>query len=221
MDPQEPAADLPTPPESVLWAAATEASERVRRAVVMATDALAEHGIKASLVEGSAISAELSASDELVRRFATRASLAIAPGSVTAAERALVSAGWERALPQGDMPMLRTAVRHGRHLVFAMIDPSVPDERLHPAHPEAVRMRHERLSRWRMAVRSTLARHSSREDGIGRLVTESVEIGLVEQEGIDRSKGARDGSATPQSMHDDAELPDGGRDGTARGTVGS
>lgn len=182
----------PAASESVMWAAAAEASERVRRAVSMATGALAQHGIACTLVEGSAISAELSASDELVRRFATRASLAIAPNDIAAAERALVSCGWEKADPQGDMPMLRTALRHGRHLVFAMIDAPAPDDRLHPAHPEAVRLRNQRLSRWRVAVRSTLARSSSCEDSVGRLVTESIEVGLVEHDYALREPAGQD-----------------------------
>lgn len=171
--------------ESVLWTAATEAAERVERTVADVVDALAREGIRASLVEGSALSAELSSSDELVRRFASRASLSVHPSELDRAERALLGAGWQRAAAQGDLHLLRTAVRHGRHLVFALLDHDAraPDAAaLHPAHPEAARRRNERLSRYRLNVRVTLAANRSHQDDAGRTVTETFELALVESD---------------------------------------
>ena len=171
--------------DSVLWTAATEAAERVERAVADVVSALSREGIVASLVEGSALSAELSSSDELVRRFASRASLSVHPSDIDRTERALLGAGWQRAAAQGDLHLLRTAVRHGRHLVFALLDRESGDAAaaaLHPAHPEAARRRHERLSRYRMTVRATLARQRSHQDDAGRTVTETFELFLVESD---------------------------------------
>lgn len=171
--------------ESVLWTAASEAAQRVERAVADIVGILAREGIGASLVEGSALSAELSSSDELVRRFASRASVAVHPADIDAAERALAGAGWRRAAAQGDLHLLRTAVRHGRHLVFALLDQDAAhadSASLHPAHPESARRRHERLSRYRMNVRVTLAAHRSHQDDVGRTVTETFELGLVESD---------------------------------------
>lgn len=169
--------------ESLLWAAAAEASERIGRTVLQVVRALSDAGVAAKLVEGSALSAELSSSDELVRRFASRASVSVGTHDLARAEGALVESGWQRASPQGDMPLLRTAVRHGRHLVFALLDhhPDPDSARgLHPAHPEAIRLRNERLSQWRAAVRVTFARTSIHEDDAGRTAIESFELGLVE-----------------------------------------
>jgi hypothetical protein len=172
--------------ESLVWTAATEAAERIERTLSDAVGALDRAGVAASLVEGSALSAELSASDELIRRFASRASLSVAPSLIDRAECALVDAGWQRAAAQGDLHLLRAAARHGRHLVFALLDDDAdpPDRaRLHPSHPEAARQRNERLSRWRTSVRVTLARLRTYEDEFGRVVTETFELGLVEASG--------------------------------------
>jgi hypothetical protein len=169
--------------ESVLWTAANEAAARIDRVIRETVAALARSGIEATLVEGSALSAELSASDELIRRFASRASLSVRAQDLAPAERALTDAGWERAAAQGDMHLLRTASRHGRYLVFALLDQDDGGEQsppLHPAHPEAVRRRNARLSRWRTAVRLTLARQQTHEDELGRTVTETFELGIVE-----------------------------------------
>lgn len=169
--------------ESMLWTAATEAASRIERTLAEVLAALARAGIDASLVEGSALSAELSSSDELVRRFASRACLAVTPSQVERAELALAEAGWRRSDPQGDLHLLRTAARHGRHLVFALLDEDsdAPDRTaLHFTHPEAVRRRHERLSRWRTSVVLTLAHHHTHEDDVGRTVTETFELSFVD-----------------------------------------
>lgn len=181
--------------ESMLWTAATEAASRIERTLAEVLAALARAGIDASLVEGSALSAELSSSDELFRRFASRASLAVPPVQVDRAERALVEAGWRRADPQGDLHLLRTAARHGRHLVFAMLDEDsgAPEgASLHFTHPEAVRQRHERLSRWRTSVVLTLARHHTHEDEVGLTVTETFELSIV-----DAAAPSRTGTVSP------------------------
>ena len=169
--------------ESVLWSAATEAAARIDRVVRETVAALAGSGIEATLVEGSALSAELSASDELIRRFASRASLSVRAQDLAQAERTLAEAGWERTAAQGDMHLLRTASRHGRYLVFALLDQDDDGDRLpplHPSHPEAARRRNARLSRWRTEVRLTLARQQIHEDELGRTVTETFELGIVE-----------------------------------------
>lgn len=170
--------------ESVIWTAATEAAGRVGRVVTEVLSVLAQAGVQATLVEGSALSAELSSSDDLVRRFASRASIAVPADRLDHAERALVQAGWQRSAPQGDLHLLRAAVRHGRHLVFALLDEDADGgtqvAALHPAHPEAARRRHERLSRWRTSVRMTLSRQHSQQDDAGRTDTETFELGLVE-----------------------------------------
>lgn len=170
--------------ESVLWTAARDAAGRIERVIAGVLDELGRAGIRAALVEGSALSAELSSSDELVRRFASRATLAVAPEELDRAERALIGVGWQRTSAQGDLHLLRTAARHGRHLVFALLDQDSDGQdqsaALHPAHPEAARKRHERLSRWRSSVRMTLARQDSHQDDVGRAVTETFELGLVE-----------------------------------------
>lgn len=181
--------------ESVLWTAATEAASRIERTLDEVLTALARAGIDASLVEGSALSAELSSSEELVRRFASRASLSVPPAQVERAELALAETGWRRSDPQGDLHLLRTAARHGRHLVFALLDDDAdaPDRTsLHFTHPEAVRRRHERLSRWRTSVVLTLARHHMHEDDVGRTVTETFELGLV-----NAASPARAGTVSP------------------------
>lgn len=169
--------------ESVLWAAAADAASRIERTLSEVKLALAHAGIDAALVEGSALSAELSSSDELVRRFASRASLSLAAAQIDRAEQVLCSAGWRRDAAQGDLHLLRTAARHGRHLVFALLDDEEDGalrQSLHPAHPDAVRLRNERLSRWRTSVRLTLTRHRSHVDEIGRTVTETFELSIVE-----------------------------------------
>lgn len=176
----------PSVQESVLWTAATEAAHRIERTLADVRGVLSRAGIDATLVEGSALSAELSSSDELMRRFASRASLAIPSSEVDRAERTLSEAGWRRASAQGDLHLLRTASRHGRHLVFALLDEESggPAERtLHPAHPDAARRRHERLSRWRTSVRLTLARERIHEDEVGRTVTETFELSIVDAAG--------------------------------------
>lgn len=170
--------------ESLLWTAATEAAGRIGRVIAEVLGVLGQAGVEATLVEGSALSAELSASDDLVRRFASRASVAVAPDCLERAEQALVKAGWQRAAPQGDLHLLLAAARHGRHLVFALLDEDAdgqaPRTALHPAHPEAVRRRHERLSRWRMSVRMTLSRQHSQQDDADITIVETFELGLVE-----------------------------------------
>lgn len=169
--------------DSVIWRAATEAASRIERTLSDVIGALSSAGIDAALVEGSALSAELSASDELIRRFASRASVSIPAPQIERAEQALAVAGWRRDAAQGDLHLLRTAVKHGRHLAFALLDDDAdaPASRmLHPAHPEAVRKRNERLSRWRMSVRVTLARRSTHEDDLGLTVTETFELSIVE-----------------------------------------
>jgi hypothetical protein len=170
--------------ESLLWTAATEAADRIGRVVSQVVRALADVGINATLVEGSALSAELSSADDLVRRFASRASLSVSPSDLARTERTLLDGGWERTSPQGDMPLLRTASQHGRHLVFALLDHEPEGEGsaqgLHPSHPESVRRRNERLSRWRVSVSVTLVQTRSHQDDAGRTVTESFELGLVE-----------------------------------------
>lgn len=180
--------------ESVLWSAATEAAARIDRVICETAGALAQSGIAATLVEGSALSAELSSSDELMRRFASRASLSVHPHDIEQAERVLTAAGWRRTETQGDMHLLRTASRHGRHLVFALLDQDEEGDRsapVHPAHPDAVRRRNARLSRWRMAVRLTLARHQSHEDEAGRTVTETFELSIVEAANPQGDTGSR------------------------------
>lgn len=171
--------------ESLLWTAASEAATRIERAIADVTAELAHAGIDACLVEGSALSAELSSSDELVRRYASRASLAVPAAQLEHAERTLIDAGWQRSTAQGDLHLLRTAARHGRHLVFALLDQDsdgAAGAAMHPAHPEAVRRRHERLSRWRTHVRVTLSRQRTHEDDVGRTVTETFELSVVESE---------------------------------------
>ena len=171
--------------QSVLWRAAAEASERIDRVVRGARDTLARAGVESRLVEGSALSAELSSCDELVRRFASRASLSVAREDLARAGRALADAGWHAADPQGDIHILRTAARRGRHLVFALIDEASGGEAqgLHPAHPRAASLRDERLSRWRVRPAMTLGRQESKADELGRTVTETFELGLVESQG--------------------------------------
>jgi len=167
----------------VLWTAATEAAARIESVISEAVAVLARSGITATLVEGSALSAELSSPDELIRRFASRASISVRAQDLMQAEHALIDAGWHRAAAQGDMHLLRTATRHGRYLVFALLDrddDTTPSPPVHPTHPEAVRRRNARLSRWRMEVRMTLARQQTHEDDVGRIVTETFELGIVE-----------------------------------------
>lgn len=170
--------------QSLLWSAAREASGRIERTLADVLGILARAGVRATLVEGSALSAELSSSDELVRRFASRASLSVASDDLARAGRTLVDAGWQATTAQGDMHLLRTAARHGRRLVFALIDQSSGDAAhgLHPAHPLAARLRNERLSRWRLRVAATFGRHESRVDELGRTVTETFELWLIEPE---------------------------------------
>lgn len=171
--------------QSVLWTAAAEAATRIERTLADVLGALSSAGISASLVEGSVLSAELSSSDELIRRFASRASLSIPRAQLDRAERALAAHGWRRAEPQGDLHLMRTAARYGRHLVFALLDADTDDAgraALHPSHPEAVRRRNARLSRWRTSVSLTLARHHSYEDDVGRTVTDTFELSIVEAE---------------------------------------
>lgn len=174
--------------ESIMWAAATETAERIGRVVSDALRTLSQAGVDAAIVEGSALSAELHSSDEMVRRFASRASLSVRHGDVTRAERALIDEGWQPTIPQGDVHLLRAAWRHGRHVVFALLDESSDgtSRQLHPAHPDAVRMRHERLSQWRLQVRSTFGMHQSHVDDVGRIVTETFELGLVGSESLRR-----------------------------------
>jgi DNA-binding transcriptional ArsR family regulator len=169
--------------ESLLWTAATDTAARIERVLAETVGTLARSGIEATLVEGSALSAELSSSHELMRRFASRASLSIRVQDIEHAERTLTDAGWHRSEPQGDMHLLRTASRHGRHLVFALLDRDEDADGpppLHPTHPDAVRRRNARLSRWRTAVRLTLARQHTHEDEVGRTVTETFELSIVE-----------------------------------------
>lgn len=169
--------------QSVRWAAAKDTAARIDRVIREAVGALAEAGVAARLVEGSALSAELSSSDELIRRFASRASLAIQPRDQERAERTLMQEGWQRAEPQGDMHLLRTASRHGRHLVFALLDEDEDGDRtkhVHPSHPEAARLRDARLSRWRTPVRLTLARQQTRQDELGCTITETFELSMVD-----------------------------------------
>lgn len=170
--------------ESVLWRTAAETAARIERIVSGARRTLAEAGVQATLVEGSALSAELSSPDEMVLRYASRASLSVARDDVERARHALADAGWQPMSVQGDMHILLAAARHGRHLVFALIDESSGDDArgLHPAHPRAVRLREQRLSRWRVSVVATFGRHESRIDELGRAITESIEIGLVESQ---------------------------------------
>lgn len=168
---------------SVRWAAAMETAARIDRVISEAVGTLAQSGIGATLVEGSALSSELSSSDELIRRFASRASLSIHSHDLEQAERTLQDAGWQRAEAQGDMHLLQAASRHGRYLVFAMLDRDEEADRgpaLHPSHPDAVRRRNARLSRWRTPVRVTLARQQTHRDELGCTVTETFELSLVE-----------------------------------------
>lgn len=169
--------------ESLTWTAATEAAERIERILAEVNGSLLRAGIRVSLVEGSALSAELSDSDEFVRRFASRASLAMPHTDIDRAQCVLAESGWVPGPAQGDLHLLRAAVRHGRHLVFALLDErgrSDGSRRLHPSHPEAVRERNERLSRWRTHIRLTLTRHRMYEDQLGCSVTETFELSIVE-----------------------------------------
>ncbi|MBU3728667.1 MAG: hypothetical protein FGM37_05390 [Phycisphaerales bacterium] len=170
--------------ESVLWRTAAETAARIERIVSGARRTLAEAGVQATLVEGSALSAELSSPDELVLRYASRASLSVACDDLARARYALADAGWRPMSAQGDIHLLLAAARHGRHLVFALIDEGSGDEvrGLHPTHPRAVKLREERLSRWRASVVATFGRHESRTDDLGRSITESIELGLVESQ---------------------------------------
>lgn len=169
--------------ESIMWAAATETAERIGRVVSDALRTLSQAGVDAAIVEGSALSAELSDSDEFVRRFASRASLAMPRTRIDEAQRVFAESGWVPGPAQGDLHLLRAAVRHGRHLVFALLDErgrSDGSRRLHPSHPEAVRERNERLSRWRTHIRLTLTRQRMYEDHLGCTVTETFELSIVE-----------------------------------------
>jgi hypothetical protein len=165
-----------------------EADRRVRRRLALLRGRLARQGVVASLAEGSAIAAELTASEESVRRRAIRANLLVAAADLEPAESALRAIRFRVTTHAPTMALIRLAnrSRHGAvHVVFDELLPpggaphAVPAP--HPGSVEAQLERARRLSRYRLEPQRVLLRTWSRESWWGRR-EESLEIGLVVRE---------------------------------------
>jgi hypothetical protein len=165
-----------------------EADRRVRRRLALLRGRLARQGVDAGIAEGSAIAAELTMSEEGVRRRAIRVNLLVAAADLDRAETALRALRFRATRRAPTMELIRLANRSRYGAVHVVFDDALPPggaglavSAPHPGSPEAQLERAERLSRYRLEPQRILLRTWSRQSWWGRR-EESVEIGLVVRE---------------------------------------
>lgn len=171
-----------------------EADRRVRRRLAMVRGRLSRAGVSTTVVEGSAIAAEVSIAEENLRRRAIRANLQVAHGDLEAARRILGEFGFRDLPPSrrrasATIELLKRASRDRRGAVHVIFDEELAPTgslrerpatvgRPHPGSPQAAAERIERLRRYRVEPSASLERRWSRDALHGRK-EEILEVGLV------------------------------------------
>lgn len=176
------------PPRNLTLERLAAADRRVRRRITVLRGRLAAAGIATSLVEGSAIAAELRPPGESLRRRAIRAGIEVSAADLPAAERCLRRLGFEAARAAPTIELMRLAHRSGRSAVHVIFDEEdaaagpaadgASEPSVHPGSEQAARLRAARLGRHRIEASRTMLRRWRRETWLGDL-EESLEIGLV------------------------------------------
>lgn len=166
----------------------------MRRRLATLRGRLSREGVSTTVVEGSAIAAEVSIAEENLRRRAIRANLQVARGDLDAARRILGEIGFRDLPPSrrrasATIELLKRASRDRRGAVHVIFDEELAPTgtlrerppaigRPHPGSPQAAAERIDRLRRYRVEPSAALERRWSRDALHGRK-EEILEVGLV------------------------------------------
>ncbi|MHC4991026.1 MAG: hypothetical protein ACYTJ0_11230 [Planctomycetota bacterium] len=160
------------------------AAATVRRHVRELGSILAADGLRAAIVDGSAVAVELYVEDTNTRCTEVRVAVFVAPGDRRPVERVLARAGFEATAPTADATLLRLAGRRGRRAIHVLFDAAHGSSRRSaaraPSSAEAASARAARLATAWLEPAATF-RRVGRGVAAAHDIMESFEVQLIER----------------------------------------